>query len=203
MHHIHHTEAFVLGSRPKGEDSKLLILYTRELGLIYAHAQGIRKISSKLRFTLQDFSRAKVDLVRGKEIWRVTTATPMHSYARLRSARESERILARTGALLMRLVTGEEPNTEIYGALTRTYDLLESATTRTEDYRALELLAVARILTALGYLSRETPGLILEPDQPELWQSESAPIIPKEFSDIAYQHRLIRDINQALAASQL
>ena len=76
MHHIHHTEAFVLGSSPKGEDSKLLRLYTRELGLVYAHAQAVRKLSSKLRFTLQDFSRASVDLVRGKEIWRVTTATP-------------------------------------------------------------------------------------------------------------------------------
>ena len=76
MHHLHHTEAYVLGSSPKGEDSKLLRLYTRELGLVYAHAQGVRKLSSKLRFTLQDFSLATVDLVRGREIWRVTTATP-------------------------------------------------------------------------------------------------------------------------------
>lgn len=195
MHHIHHTEAFVLGSRAKGEDSKMLILYTRELGLVYAHAQGIRKLSSKLRFTLQDFSRAQVDLVRGREIWRVTTASPVHSYASLRRARDSERILSRLASLLIRLVTGEEPSGEIYGALTRTYDLLESAGTKTEDFRALELLSVARILTALGYLSRETPGIVSEPG--------SGTDIPKEFSDIAYQHRLIRDINQALAASQL
>ncbi len=195
MHHIHHTEAFVLGSRPKGEDSKLLILFTRELGLVYAHAQGIRKLSSKLRFTLQDYSRAQVDLVRGKEIWRVTTATPVRSYAELRRHRESERILARVATLLTRLVAGEEANVEVYEALARTYALLEAKGQSAEDYRALELLSVARILVALGYLSRAMPGIVSEP-------SDIAEM-PKEFSDVAYQHRLIRDINQALAASQL
>jgi DNA repair protein RecO len=195
MHHIHHTEAFVLGSRPKGEDSKLLILYTRELGLIYAHAQGIRKISSKLRFTLQDFSRAQVDLVRGKEIWRVTTATPVATYRHLLRSRASETILARIASLLTRLVAGEEASGEIYDALVRTYDLLEIPSQTPEDHRALELLSVARILVALGYLSRATPGIVSQPSFDET--------VPKEFTDIAYQHRLIRDINQALAASQL
>ncbi len=195
MHHIHHTEAFVLGSRPKGEDSKLLILFTRELGLVYAHAQGVRKLSSKLRFTLQDFSRAQVDLVRGKEIWRVTTAVPVRSYASLVRDRDSERILARIASLLTRLVAGEEANVEVFDALSRAYALLETAGRSAEDSRALELLSVARILVALGYLSRSTPGIVSEP--------ASAGEMPQEFSDIAYQHRLIRDINQALAASQL
>ena len=68
MHHIYHTEAFVLGSRNVGEANKMLSLYTRELGLVYAHAQGIRLGKSKLRFGLQDFSHATVDLVQGKDI---------------------------------------------------------------------------------------------------------------------------------------
>lgn len=194
MHHIHHTEAFILGSRPKGEDSKLLILYTRELGLIYAHAQGVRKISSKLRFILQDFSRINVDLVRGKEIWRVTTASPVHSYKSILSVRTTEHILARIAALLIRLVTGEDASEEVFQTLARTYTLLEVQGQSAEDYRALELLCVARILVALGYLSRATLGA---------GENKSNEDMPEEFADIAYQHRLIRDINQALAATQL
>lgn len=195
MHHIHHTEAFVLGSRAKGEDSKVLFLYTRELGLVYAHAQGIRKLSSKLRFTLQDFSRAQVDLVRGKEIWRVTTATPIHSHALISRSRESEKILAHVTSLLLRLVTGEEASEEIFQILDRTYALLQVGGKSGEDYRALELLSVARILISLGYLSRAIPGVAVT-------LSGDAQI-PQEFADIAYQHRLIRDINQALSESQL
>jgi DNA repair protein RecO len=190
MHHIHHTEAFVLGSRAKGEDSKVLFLYTRELGLVYAHAQGIRKISSKLRFTLQDFSRAQVDLVRGKEIWRITTASPIHSHKTVAQTKQSEKILAHIASLLIRLVTGEEASEEIFQILVRTYALLETKGVTGEEFRVVELLSVARILVALGYLSRE----IL---------SENGEEAPKEFSDIAYQHRLIRDINQALSASNL
>ena len=195
MHHIHHTEAFILGSRPKGEDSKLLILYTRELGLIYAHAQGVRKISSKLRFVVQDFSQVQVDLVRGKEIWRLTTASPIRSYRDLLKVRPAANILARTAALLMRLVPGEEASEEVYQTMIRTYALLEVHGQSAEDYRALELLSVARILVALGYLSRATPGVAHE--------NGMDTDLPEEFADIAYQHRLIREINQALAATQL
>ena len=195
MHHIHHTEAFVLGSIPKGEDSKVLKLFTRELGLVYAHAQAVRKLSSKLRFTLQDFSLASVDLVRGREIWRITTATPIHSYAAIRRNRASEQIIARVNSLLLRLVTGEEPSGEIYDILASTYDSLEESGRTPEEYRTLELFSVARILIALGYLSRDMMG------EATLFDFSTA--IPTNFKDAAFQNVLIRDINQALAASQL
>lgn len=191
MHHIYHTDAFVLGSRPSGEDSKTLFLYTRELGLVFAKAQGLRKLSSRLRYILQDMSRVHVDLVKGKEIWRVTTAAPAHAHER-RLSGEAERILSRIHALLLRLVAGEEASDELFGLLERTHLLLREGPERTkEDYRALELLSVARILMTLGYLSRDR--VVHEEDAD----------IPAPLADIAYQHRLIRDINQALAASQL
>lgn len=193
MHHIHHTEAYVIGSSPKGEDSKILRLYTRELGLVYAHAQGVRKLSSKLRFTLQDFSLASVDLVRGKEVWRVTTATPIRSHGAVRRNRTAETILARVHSLLTRLVAGEEANEEIYSIIGRTYDALEISDRSPEEYRALELFFVARILIALGYLPRGAAG------EETLFDT----VVPESFTEPAFQHRMIRDINQALAATQL
>jgi DNA repair protein RecO len=192
MHHIHHTEAFVLGHKTKGEDSKIVILYTRELGLVYAHAQGIRKLSSKLRFTLSDFSRANVDLVRGKEVWRVTTASPIQSHKAVCHSLIAGRIVARISSLLIRLVAGEEANEQVFRAVGRAYDLL-SLKNEATDYRIIELLSVARILVALGYLSKSTLGESVEGTEEH----------SKELSDIAYQHRLIRDINQALASTQL
>ena len=194
MHHIYHTKAFVLGSRPAREDSKVLILFTEELGLVYAYTQGVRKLSSKLRFTLQDFSEAQVDLVRGKDMWRVTTATPLRSFASVHGNPKSEQIVARVAALLVRLVAGEEPNKSLFVVVTRLYDLLEAGIRSSEEYRALELLFVSRILTELGYLSA-TGMHMTTPDIPA--------DLPEIFTDIAFQHRLIRDINQALAATQL
>src|SRR5574343_294251 len=74
MHHIYHTTAFVLGHADIKEADRFFILFTRELGVVRATAQGIRKLSSRLRYGLQDFSYARVDLVRGKDIWRITSA---------------------------------------------------------------------------------------------------------------------------------
>lgn len=185
MYHIYHTEAFVLGSLPKGEDSKILILYTRELGLVYAHAQGIRKLSSKLRFTLSDYSHVNVDLVRGKEVWRVTTATSISTFSLVIGNPETEKITDRIFKLIKRLVTGEEANEEIYNSLIRLFDLFSIPKNESKEYRLIELLTVSRILMALGYLSRNTLS------------DEGA------LSDIANQHRLIRDINQALSETHL
>ena len=104
MHHIYHTEAFVLGSNQNGEDSKIITLYTKELGLVRAKAQGIRKLASKLRFTLQNFSYAKVDLVRGKEIWRITTASPLDSNTDILCFPEREKVMVHIMSLVARLV---------------------------------------------------------------------------------------------------
>ena len=75
MHHMYHTEGIILGSRNYDEAGKYYSIFTRDLGMIQASAQGVRKMSSKLRFILQDYSYVKVDLVKGKDFWRVTSAS--------------------------------------------------------------------------------------------------------------------------------
>jgi len=75
MHHIYHTEGIILGNKNYGEAGKYYSVFTRDLGMIYASAQGVRKMSSKLRFILQDFSCIKMDFVRGKDFWRITSAS--------------------------------------------------------------------------------------------------------------------------------
>ena len=192
MHHIYHTDAFVLTSRPHGEDSKTVALYTNELGLVWARAQAVRKLASKLRYTLQDFSFAKVDLVQGKEIWRITTAVPVHSYSEIRRDPLRERVLARVLSLVVRLCSGEESNDDVFTAIQDTYALLEQPLTQ-DEARNVELFSVSQLLIALGYLSRET---FLEP-------ATQPPTLPMQIEDPTFRKRLIEDINRALTASNL
>lgn len=192
MHHIYHTDAFVLASRPVGEDSKTLVLFTRELGLLYARAQALRKISSKLRFTLQDFSRASVDLVRGKEIWRVTTAIPVDTQRDILRDTDKEQIVARIYALVVRMCSGEEPNPEVFTAL-ENLSVLLTRSASPDASRSVELFTVARILISLGYLDRAA--------LPE--SGEGIAEIPEHFSDPDYRKNILMRINAALAASQL
>src|ERR1700733_8051707 len=73
-HRIYTTSGFVVESRPYGEAGKILSIFTRDLGMVNAAAQGIRLVRSKLRYHAQDFSLAKFSLVRGRDLWRVVGA---------------------------------------------------------------------------------------------------------------------------------
>ncbi len=103
MHHLYHTEGFVLGSQPFAEANKFFFVFTRELGMVGATAQSIRSLSSKLRYSLQDFDCLHISLVRGRE-WRVTNARE-HELGILFSARPEFRLFrARIFSLLKRLL---------------------------------------------------------------------------------------------------
>src|SRR5512146_101812 len=74
-HHIYNTRALVLGSRTRGERDRVFALLTRDVGLVKALAQGVRRESSKLGGVLMDYAISDVSLVKGKNAWRITTAT--------------------------------------------------------------------------------------------------------------------------------
>lgn len=151
-HHIYHTHGFIISSRASGEANKMLTIYTRELGLIHAMAQGIRLSKSKLRFTLQDFSYAKIDLVKGRDIWRVTSATTISSFPIARSNKDSIVFMARASALVDRLCRGEEGNDVVFDSIIQAFTLLDDENIGPESRSALELHTVLSVVHALGYV---------------------------------------------------
>jgi DNA repair protein RecO (recombination protein O) len=152
MHHIYHTHAFILSSRNVGEANKILTLYTREMGLIKATAQGVRLHKSKLRFALQDLSYAKVDLVRGKDVWRVTSATTCNLFPLAKANRLSLLLVMRISKLIERLCNGEESNEQIFDDFIQANYLLDSEEVSVHYREALELHVVLRIMNSLGYI---------------------------------------------------
>jgi len=65
-HPIYQTEGIIIGGYEKGESSKTLVIITRRFGRIYAHAQNIRAVNSKLKNNLQVLSHVNLDLVNGR-----------------------------------------------------------------------------------------------------------------------------------------
>ena len=110
MHHIYHTEGLILGSQNFGEAGKYYSIFTRYLGMIYASAQGVRKLSSKLRFVLQDFSYVKIDFVRGKDFWRITSASKTNMLESVSQKKETLEVFSNLARLLKWLLAGEEAN---------------------------------------------------------------------------------------------
>ena len=151
MHHIHHTEAIILGSRNSGEAGKYYYLFTRDLGMIYASAQGVRKMSSKLRFILQDFTYVKVDLIQGRDFWRVTSASKTNMLEEITKERATFAVFANVARLLKRLLAGVEPNEKLFADVLAGLSVLEKTKTK-EEIHNVEVVLVLRILSNLGYI---------------------------------------------------
>lgn len=194
MHHIYHTRAIILGSKNIGESNRLLFVLTRDLGLVAAAAQGVRELKSKLRYSLQDFGVSDISMVRGKNMWRVTSAENIHGHQDLLTEKEKAELFARICVLVRRLVHGEEKNEQLFGILEQLFSLLRGKNfTKKELWRA-ELIVNLQILSVLGYASGEAA----------LKQVLAGPLSRDLLSALEGKEKTaVREINSALKESQL
>lgn len=193
-HHIYHTRGIILASTATGESNRFYKILTEELGLIGGTAQSVREGKSKLRYTLQDYSLVTVDLVRGKEVWRIVSAGAWRPLDATKGDEVRMRLFARFCALLSRLLQGEGRDQELFDEIVRVANSLESQAVSKELELAFEALVALRVLVHLGYMNPEGYTEYLRPDAYskgilEQLEKERLGIIPK--------------INDALSASHL
>ena len=70
-------------------------------------------MSSKLRFVLQDFAYLKIDFVKGKDFWRITSASKTNKLEKL-SRPETFKVFVNISKLLKRLLIGKDPNKDLF-----------------------------------------------------------------------------------------
>lgn len=196
-HHVYTTDAYVLESSPSGEADRTYSLLTRDLGVLRAVAKGVRHQRSKLKASLQEYSRSRISLVRGKDIWRVTNAAAAGSvYGSLRESKKALRATASIFALVRRLSGTDQPE-----EAARLFEVVDEVLVcfaeneLAEDVVAnAELVAVMKVMRALGYL----------PEVPELEPFCAMPVTP-EFAAALSPHRraALRAVNGALRQTQL
>ena len=190
MYQKYNTEALVLGSRESGEADRVYTLFTRDFGLVRARASAVRTEKSLMRYALQNYGRANASLVRGKRGWRVAGAaalTVAHGDVRGISA------FARISELVMRLVHGEEVNEYLFAALAEAHGALMRETC--DAFGTIEIVCVARILFALGYISNEALSTALFTHT--AYTGESL-LEAENMKDM-----LLSSINKAIAETQL
>lgn len=156
MHNIYTTEGFILKSANFGEANKFFFIFTKEFGLIKAAAQSVRQLKSKLRYGLTDYSLAQVSVVRGREIWRLTSALEKFSLKILNKDGNLEKflLLSRVFSLLLRLLHGEEKNVFLFESVKEGMIFLAKAELKQEDLANFECILALRILSALGYIGK-------------------------------------------------
>lgn len=144
-HKLYLVNGLIIKSWPSGESNKIFLVLTDTLGLIKVSAQAIRDGKSKLRGHLQTGKLAKLELVRGRELWRLVGASG--SAKVLPSDEKSRQVLARVARLMQRLVPLDEPNHYLYEDVVSSFKILNSSS----DFLSVETLLVLRLLYNLGY----------------------------------------------------
>ncbi|MCX6735579.1 MAG: DNA repair protein RecO [Candidatus Parcubacteria bacterium] len=192
-YHLYQTRGFVLRSANIGEANKLFFIFTENMGLLGVSAQSVRKITSKLRYSLRDFSFARISLIRGKTSWRLTDAEEIFSFS-FEKETEKLKVFAGILSLVRRLVHGEEDNPKLFSLLLETLDFLKGETLDSDELKRLETLAVLKVLASLGYVGESK---ILA----SFITASFSKNILNAFESV--RRDALREVNRALQESQL
>lgn len=149
---MYHTRGVIVGSVHTGESNRFYKIFTEQLGLVNASAQSVREGKSKLRYVLQDFSFVTLDLVRGKEVWRITSAGEWRDLVGIKDEQKKLKIFARYCTLLSRLLQGEGREQELFDDGVSLVNFLEKSVIQDNLVLSLETLVALRVLVRLGYL---------------------------------------------------
>lgn len=191
-HHIYHTKGVILGSVAIGESNRFYKIFTEELGLIGATAQSVREERSKLRYALQDYAWIDLDVVRGREVWRITSAIEDTSKSFVRLGEKERAVFAHTAKLVLRLVHGEGKDEVLFNEFLKLRRFLEFAGS---DLALVEVLVTLRIFARLGYV-------VLEKYPESILQGGYEEGILADFQE-HYLEKARIDINNALRESHL
>lgn len=187
---IYTTEAIVLRVVPSGEANSDVVLFTRDLGKITVRAQSARKQESKMRMHLTKFRLVTVDLVKGKNMWRLTGITGEPVGERLFTDGVFQP-LARVIRLSEFLIHGEEAHPALYDFFK--YYLFgvhhELQALGTGYSKGFEIAGVIKLLEHLGYWHGNQIG------------DQITPLLIGE----CYTNRtvLVKQINESISATQI
>ncbi len=193
-YHVYTTRGFVLSSSPQGEADKFLKIFTEDLGLINTSAKSARVVSSKLRAHLNPFSMINCSLVRGKNSWKITSASEAKNLLYFNPKnRKKEILFGRIFSILLLMLNGEEKNKELFKVVEKGVEEIKSENFSEKEIDLAEIVIVSRILHNLGFLDPK-------PFPPKIFHSAIERELLKEVE--RYKTDLVSSINKALKASQ-
>lgn len=183
------TEALVCGTWAKNTSDKSYLLFTRDAGMLYADARSVREEKSKQRYGLQDFSRIKVSLVKGKAGWRIGSVEAIENYYQSASDKAARGSVVSMFRFLRRFFKGEEAAPGLFDYLVPALGVLSGSVRSRDDIQELVEL---RILSELGYVNKASIPVIATHD------------VKKEIVVDSVSKKAIQKLlEQATASSQL
>lgn len=156
------TEALVCGTFDRNTSDRSYLLFTRELGMLYADARSSREERSRQRCALQDFSLVRVSLVKGKRGWKIGSIESLKNFYSQSIDKSARGSVVSIFRFLRRFLKGEEVARDIFDSVKESLGVLSGEVSErafTEEFVQL------RILALLGYVDvKKIPEDLLNVD---------------------------------------
>ncbi len=190
MHEIYHTEGFIVKAIPLKEANMQIWLFTRELGLIVATVQGVRKPTAKLRSHLIEYTLVSADLVKGRDVWRLVSAEVIENPFVATYDELSARSFIRALSLVGRLCGEEGGEPELFDHMKESMSVLALSQ---KEPKYFDTIVLWKILVILGYLP-------LSPNEEVLFKTPLADLGESSSDTIKL---LIKNVEKAIKESHL
>ena len=162
-HEIYSTHGIIMNIFPEGEESVIAECLTADLGRIFLHIQGAKKIQNKHRLVVFPFSFVLIDCVQGKQYYRCTGIAEWKSnYKDLIDVSKTRKMFIRQGfSMIQRLVPSGIPIPDVFAAFESYVSQMLNSDLSDEQARILMLVAQLRILGILGYWNSDWTDNVL------------------------------------------
>jgi len=115
------TEGIILKSADSNEVDRILTVYSEKLGKINVSAKGIKKMESKLRYSIEPISLVGMILVEGKNFLILKDAIIIDQFLEIKKNLEKIKIAQKLSELIDEAIAGEEKDEDIWKLIVLTF----------------------------------------------------------------------------------
>lgn len=145
------TKGFILKKEDRGENDRLLTIFTEDFGKLELLAKAERKIKSKLRAGLELFYLSEVEFIQGKSHKTLTDAIKISSFPGIKKDLGKLEIASRAVEILDKLVRGQEPDARIWNLLGEIFEVLDGLESKKEKLQLFYYYFIWNFFSILGY----------------------------------------------------
>ena len=111
------TEAIILKKSDLGEIDRILVVYTEKLGKVNVSAKGVKKLESKLRYSIEPISYVQMILVEGKNFLILKDAVIIDQFLNIKKDLEKIKIARELTEIIDEAIVGEEKDEQIWNLI--------------------------------------------------------------------------------------
>ena len=145
------TQGFLIKKIDRGENDRLLSVYTKNFGKIRVLGKSIRKIGSKLKSGAELFCLSEVEFIQGKAYKTLTDAILIEDFPNIRNDLKKLKIIRQITEVLDLFISKEEKDEQVWRLLNEVFDKLNNKQFSINNITLIYYYFFWNFVSVLGY----------------------------------------------------